>query len=71
MTWQEIYRVSLKRSVKIVWRILLQLTRAQMLKAQLAVFVQGVNEDFELVEELLELDPMKGKTGADKIFLNW
>jgi glycerol-3-phosphate dehydrogenase len=36
--------------------------------AQLAVFVRGINEDFELVEELLELVPMKGKTGADEIF---
>jgi hypothetical protein len=36
--------------------------------AQLAVFVRGVNEDFELVEELLELVPMQGKTGADEIF---
>jgi hypothetical protein len=35
--------------------------------AQLAVFVR-VNEDFELLEELLELFPMKGKTGADEIF---
>jgi hypothetical protein len=29
--------------------------------AQLAVFVPDVNEDFELVEELLELVLMKGK----------
>jgi hypothetical protein len=36
--------------------------------AQLAVFVRGVNEDFELAEDLLELVPMKGKTGADEIF---
>jgi hypothetical protein len=35
---------------------------------QLAVFVRGVNKDFELVEELLELVPMKRKTGADEIF---
>jgi hypothetical protein len=35
--------------------------------AQLAVFVR-VNEDFELLEELLELFPVKGKTGADEIF---
>jgi hypothetical protein len=34
--------------------------------AQLAIFVRGVNENFELVE-LLELVPMKGKTGADEI----
>jgi hypothetical protein len=36
--------------------------------AQLAVFVRGVNEDFELVEELLELVPIKRKIGADEIF---
>jgi hypothetical protein len=35
---------------------------------QLAVFIRGVNEDFQLVVELLELVPMKGKTGADEIF---
>jgi hypothetical protein len=29
---------------------------------------QGVNEDFELVEEFLELAPMKGKTGTDNFF---
>jgi hypothetical protein len=34
--------------------------------AQLAVFVRGVNENFELME-LIELVPMKGKTGADEI----
>jgi hypothetical protein len=37
---------------------------------QLAFFDRGVNEDFELVDELLELVPMKGKTGADKIFFS-
>jgi hypothetical protein len=36
--------------------------------AQLAAFVRSVTEDFELVKELLELVPMKGKTGADGIF---
>jgi hypothetical protein len=36
--------------------------------AQHAVFVPGVNEGFELVEEILELVPMKGKTGADEVF---
>jgi hypothetical protein len=39
--------------------------------AQLAVFIRGVNEDFQLVVELLELVPMKGKTGTDDFFLNW
>jgi hypothetical protein len=36
--------------------------------AQLAVFVRGVSEDSELVDELLELVPMKGRTGADDFF---
>jgi hypothetical protein len=36
--------------------------------AQLSVFIQGVNAHFELVEKLLELVPMKGKTRADEMF---
>jgi hypothetical protein len=36
--------------------------------AQLAVCIRGVNEDFQFVVELLELVPIKGKTGADKNF---
>jgi hypothetical protein len=36
--------------------------------AQLAVFIRGVNEDFQLVVEHSQLAPMKGKTGADEIF---
>jgi hypothetical protein len=40
--------------------------------AQLAVFIRGVNEDFQLVMELLELVPMKGKKQVlMNIFLNW
>jgi hypothetical protein len=40
--------------------------------AQLAVFIRGVNEDFQLVVKLLGLVPVKGKTGADEFFfLNW
>jgi hypothetical protein len=39
--------------------------------AQLAICIRGVSEDFQLVVELLELVPMKGKTGADNFFLNW
>jgi hypothetical protein len=34
---------------------------------QLAVCIRGVNEDFQLVVELLELVPMKGKTGTNEI----
>jgi hypothetical protein len=36
--------------------------------AQLAVFIRGVNEDFQLVVERLELVPTKGKTGDDELF---
>jgi hypothetical protein len=36
--------------------------------AQAAVFIRGVNGDFQLVAELLDLVPMKGITGADEIF---
>jgi hypothetical protein len=36
--------------------------------AQLAGFIRGVNEDFQLVVELLEMVLMKGKTGAAEIF---
>jgi hypothetical protein len=36
--------------------------------AQLAVFIRGVNEDFQLVMEHSQLVPMKGKTGAGEIF---
>jgi hypothetical protein len=35
---------------------------------QVAVFIWGVNEDFQIAEELLELVPMKRKTGADEVF---
>jgi hypothetical protein len=35
---------------------------------QLAVFVQGANEDFQVVEELLEPVLVKGKTCADEDF---
>jgi hypothetical protein len=34
--------------------------------AKILLFVRGVNEIFELVEELLELVSMKGKTGVDE-----
>jgi hypothetical protein len=33
--------------------------------AQLAIFIRGVNEDFQLVVELVDLVPMKGKRGAE------
>jgi hypothetical protein len=35
---------------------------------QLAVFIQGVNKDFQIVEELLKLIPVKGKTGVSEVF---
>jgi hypothetical protein len=36
--------------------------------AQLSVFICGVDEDSQAVEEPLELVPVKGKMGADKVF---
>jgi hypothetical protein len=32
---------------------------------QLAVFIRGINEDFQTVKDLLELFRMKGKTSVD------
>jgi hypothetical protein len=37
---------------------------------QLTIFIQGANEDFQIVEGLLELIPMKGKQVLMKLFLN-
>jgi hypothetical protein len=34
--------------------------------AQLAYFIRGLNEDFQLVVELVELVPMKAKRGTDE-----
>ncbi|KAL6481134.1 hypothetical protein MHYP_G00092140 [Metynnis hypsauchen] len=36
--------------------------------AHLAVFVRGINDQFEVTEELLSLCPMRGKTTANDIF---
>jgi len=36
--------------------------------AQLAVFVQGVTDGFEIIEDLLEVMHMKGRTSAENIF---
>lgn len=36
--------------------------------AQLAVFIRGVSEDFEITEELLGLQPMKGTTQGTDLF---
>jgi len=35
---------------------------------QLAVFIWGVNEDFQFIVELAELTTMKGKTCTTKFF---
>jgi hypothetical protein len=37
---------------------------------QHAAFIRGVDKDIQLVVELLELVPMKGKTGADDFFFS-
>ncbi|XP_056121755.1 general transcription factor II-I repeat domain-containing protein 2-like [Rhinichthys klamathensis goyatoka] len=36
--------------------------------AQLAIFIRGINEQFEVTEELLSLCPMHGRTTANAIF---
>ena len=36
--------------------------------AQLAIYVRGVDDNFELMEELLTVIPMHGQTTAKKIF---
>jgi len=36
--------------------------------AKLAVFIRGVNEDFQFIVELAELTTMKGKTYTTKFF---
>lgn len=36
--------------------------------AQSAVFIRGVSEDFEITEELLGLQPMKGTTQSTDLF---
>ena len=36
--------------------------------AQLAIFIRGVTKGFEVVEELLDLCPMKGTTTGQDIF---
>jgi hypothetical protein len=47
--------------VNILWNVQLQLTRVQTL--QPAVFIRGVNEDFQFVVEFFDLLRMKGTTG--------
>jgi hypothetical protein len=35
------------------------------------VFIRGVNEGFQRVEELIQLVSIKGRTDYAKIFMNW
>jgi hypothetical protein len=37
-------------------------------RGQLAVFIRGVNDDLQIVEELTELVPVTGETHADEVF---
>jgi hypothetical protein len=66
MTWQCQLKEKCKDSV--VYSIAIEESTDVTDIAQLAVCIRGVNEDFQLVVELLEMIPMKGKTGADEIF---
>ena len=38
--------------------------------AQLAIFIRGVDDNFQISEEFVELAPMKGTTTADDIFVS-
>jgi hypothetical protein len=61
MTWREVYSVNFKKSVTLLWHIPSQLTEAQMLKrvVEFSVSIQGINEGFQLMEELSELATVK------------
>jgi hypothetical protein len=69
MTWQDIYSVSLKKSVKkdfVAYSIAIDESTDVTDIAQLAVFIRGVN-GLSISVELLELVPMKGKIGVHEI----
>jgi hypothetical protein len=36
---------------------------------QFTVFIRDVNKDFQIVEKLLKVVPMKGKAGVERAFL--
>jgi hypothetical protein len=66
MTWWGIYSVCLKKNVKILKLIQLQMMIAQTLHYHAAcIFILGVSKDFQIVEELLAPVPTERKTGAD------
>jgi hypothetical protein len=74
MTWQEIYSIGLKKGVATLWLLIqLQLSPAQMLKVihSFLFFFRGVNENFQLVEELLERVSVQHKQVLAKYFLKW
>jgi hypothetical protein len=72
MTWQMIYSLNLKKSVKSFVAYSIAIDESTHVKdiAQLAVLIQGDNEGFELMEELSELVSMKRKTGTNDFFSN-
>jgi len=68
------YRTVSKKSVWLLRRIIqVQLSRVQTLQiltAQFAVFIRDVDEDFQLVDEPLELVSLKEKQILAKFVLN-
>ena len=39
--------------------------------AQLAVFIRDTNDNFQLMEEMLQVVPMQEKAGADEFFFTF
>jgi len=73
MTRMEICFASLNKGLKNLWRIHLQLTKAQVFQdiARLAIFIRAVYEDLHVVVELSELAPLKENQVLVKFFLSW
>jgi hypothetical protein len=56
MFWQEIKNVNLKGSVSTLWHFQLQFIAVEMSHVtQLAVFIRDTNDNFQLMEELLQV----------------
>jgi len=59
----------LKGSVNTLWHFQLQFMTAEMSHvAQLAVFIRDTKDNFQLMEELLQVVLMQEKAGADEFF---
>lgn len=71
MTWQEDMQRQLKETSTnfVTYSIVSDESTDIKDTVQFAGFIRGVNEDFQLMEELLELVPMKQKEMLMKFFL--